>query len=418
MPPGGFTGTGVIKGKNLTITVGLQGTYLGNLLGNVIVEPPTVVPGQSVFVQVFDASGKPFSDPSVTITMLGVRTTARYYQFAAAGNFDLIVNAARGPLRESTKATIQVAGEPLKYRSTLGPPALTAMPIIQVTQDPGKPYVASFSLDTPRFVGRILAKTHPTSASAGAPQAPVTPVSQAPVDALGDEFAKAIAALPPEQVIRIAPKSTVTSAGTATNSAISAPVALRTPPMATSYNWDFGDGQVVTTQAPTVSHDYFPAIEPDKVEHSFAVTCTIVHDNLTVKRTLVLHSAYGLCRQATGIIVPPVTGDVYATFQHVAFSGSMVVHNLEAYPITLNSMACVPLSSDPSAELPSPQFTTMQVPVVLDLNSAMLLGVYINLDQLQQAAGALGPNVNGFTVYYSGRCSTSVKIPRQVIKEP
>jgi hypothetical protein len=402
LPPGDFTGTVVIKGKNSTITVVLQGTYLGNLLGNVVLEPPAVAPAQSVFLQVCDASGHPISDASVKITVQGVQTTARYYQFAAAGNFDLIVNAARGPLRESTNVTIQVAGEPLKYRATLGPAPLTAMPIIQVTQDPGKPYVATFSLDTPSFVRRILAKAHPMGAPSGAPQAPVTPVSQAPVDALNDEFTKAIASLPPEQVTRIAPTSTVTSAGTATHSAVFAPVALKTPPMATSYKWDFGDGQVVTTQAPTVSHDYFPAIKPDKVEHSFDVTCTIVHDNLTVKRTLVLHSAYGLCRQATGIIVPPVTGDVYATFQHLAFSGSMLVHNLEAYPITLNSMACVPLSSDPSTELASPRFTNMQVPIVLEINSATLLGVYVSLDQLQQAAGALGPNVPGFTVYYSG----------------
>ena len=169
---------------------------------------------------------------------------------------------------------------------------------------------------------------------------------------------------------------------------------------ATSYEWNFGDGQTATTQSPTVTHDYKSAIQAEKIAHSFDVTCTVVHDNLTVKRTLVLHSAYGMCRRL-GLIVPPVTGDTYATFQRVAFSGSMVIRNLESGTITLKSMACIPISDDVSVALPSPQFKAMERPIAIAENSFAGLGVYIPLSQLQ-AEGGVGPSTTGFTVYYSG----------------
>jgi len=171
----------------------------------------------------------------------------------------------------------------------------------------------------------------------------------------------------------------------------------QTAPTATSYQWDFGDGQTLTTQAPTATHDYLPAIQAGKIAHSFDVTCTIVHDSVTVKRTLVLHSAYGLCRQL-GIVVPPVTGDTYATFQHVAFSASLIIQNLEASPITLQSMACVPLTDDSAVAPPAPQFTTMSTPMVIAAASSSALGVYIPVNQLRLA----GAVVNGFAVHYSG----------------
>ena len=96
--------------------------------------------------------------------------------------------------------------------------------------------------------------------------------------------------------------------------------------------------------------------------------------------------------------MPPATGDTYATFQHVAFSASLIVQNLEASPITLQSMACVPLTDDATFALPAPQFTTMGTPVVIAAASASALGVYIPVNQLQLA----GAVVNGFAVHYSG----------------
>jgi hypothetical protein len=57
LPPGAFSGTAVLSGKSL--------------LGNIVVQPPSVVPGGPVFVQVLDAAGKPFSDAGITVTLQG-----------------------------------------------------------------------------------------------------------------------------------------------------------------------------------------------------------------------------------------------------------------------------------------------------------------------------------------------------------
>jgi hypothetical protein len=397
MTAGPFLGKAQAKGDVITTVVGLQGTYLGNLIGSVLVNPPTAAPGQPVQVQVLDAAGKPLSDPSVNVTIQGVETTSRYYQFGVPGSYGLLVAAARGSLRESANATVVIAGAPLAYRFTLAPP-VTAVPILQVSQEPGLPYVATFSLGTPVGSRRLLVAAHPAAAAA-APALPAMLVAPTPVNALGDAVSKAMGSLPKTQITQIAPVSTPTATGTATTSASFAPVVAQTPPMATSYQWDFGDGSTVTTQAPVVTHDFFAAIQAGKVAHSFDVSCTIVHDNLAVKRTLVLQSAYGLCRQF-GVVVPPVSGDFYATFQQVAFSGSIVVHNLEASPIVLNQMACVAFSDDSSVTPAAPQFTAMKNPVQIQAKSVVALGVYVPTSQLQDAK--LGPKVNGFTVYYSG----------------
>lgn len=285
--------------------------------------------------------------------------------------------------------------------------------MLQVAKVLRQPYTATFTLGTTAGIRRVLAKSVAANAAPAVPAAAAPAVaavaSQAPADAMGSEFAKIVTTLPAGKVTRIAPIITKTAAGTATSSAIlAAGVNLQTQPEATSYKWDFGDGQSLTTQSPNATHDYFPAIQAGKVAHSFHVTCTIVHDNVTVKRTLVLYSAYGLCRQL-GVVVPPVTGTDYATFQHVAFSASLIVHNLESSPITLNAMACVPLSDQTAVAPPPPQFTAMKVPVVIAAKSASALGVYIPLSQLQLNGAA----VNGFTVLYSGtmKASNGTSVP-------
>jgi hypothetical protein len=405
LPAGKFSGSATLTGKSATNRVALNGTYLGALIGQVIVQPATVAPGQSVLVQVCDASGKPVADPTVTVTIQGVEATARYYQFPTAGNRNLVVRAVRGALSETTLAAIVVAGTPMSFRSSLAPPVVTELPMLQASRVAGKPYGATFRLGNTGGVRRALASKlakaadpvqpdHPTPAPADVAAA----ASQIPTDALGAEFAKAVTTLPAEKVRRTGPTTAKTATGIASMSAVVAAVGnLQTKPAPTSYHWDFGDGQTLTTQSPVVTHDYLPAIESGKIAHSFDVTCTVEHDNITVKQTLVLHSAYGLCRRR-GVVVPPVTGTAYAAFQHVAFSASLIVHNLEALPITLNAMACVPVSDDTSVALPAPQFTNMKVPVVVTPNSASALGIYVPLSQLKLSGGV----VNGFIVYYSG----------------
>src|ERR1700722_2749741 len=352
--------------------------------------------------------GKPLADPSVTVSIQGVPASARYYQFPTVGIRRLIVCASRGALSETTQATVSVAGKALAFRPSLTVPIVTEVPMLQVASVLGQPYAATFTLGNTAGLRRVLAglvsenaAAHSTTPAALVAAPPAQ--NQVPTDVLGVELAKRLTTLPAEKIIRIAPAATETPTGIATSSAVLAAIGgLEIETTATSYQWNFGDGQTLTTQSPTATHDYFPAIQAEKIAHSFDVTCMVVHDNVTVKQTLVLHSAYGLCKRL-GIIVLPISGADYATFQQVGFSASLIVHNLEAFAITLNNMACVPLSDDGSVVLPAPVFTTMQKPVVIAANSASALGVYVSLNQLQLN----GAVANGFAVYYTGAMQSS-----------
>ena len=391
------------------------------LIGTVKVQPPTVRPGESVFVQVCDSNGRPYTGASnVRVTIEGVEAPARYFQFAVPGTINLTVCATQGDLVETSVVTVQVNGEPVAYRRTLSSPGLTSLPMLQLRQSLGSPYLATFELGTPESLLPSLAQKHspamttnPAStkiASAvdlaklsGNVTTPSSTASGTSTAQLQAEVTKTLSTLRAETITRM-PSCTITNTDgtkvTSSGCCAPLPMGLQANPAATSYKWDFGDGTVFTTQSPTATHDFFPAIRSGKVAHCFDVSCTVEHDNLTVKRTLVLHSAYELCRQL-GTIVPHVTGEVYATNQTVAFSCSLIVHNLESQAITLNKMACVALSNDPHTDLPAPKFTTMKTPLTIQANSACGLGVYLPLSQLQQT-GKLGPNAPGCILYYAG----------------
>lgn len=408
----------------------------GQLIGSVTVQPTTVQPGEPVLVQVCDPTGKPISDPTVNVILQGVPGVSRYFQFPAIGTVTLLASATKGQTTETAQATVTIAGTPLAFRKSLSVPAVTEMPIIQISSVTGQPYVAAFSVGNPASVTHSLAtavnKSNATNIPVVAkPLTPVTPIqlarvtvsaadlvaakaatpavtaiATAPTDALGLELSKTLATLPASEVQRIAP--TTVKTGATTSATLSAALAqsahLTTPPEATSYQWNFGDGQTLTTQSPNATHDYSASIEAGDMTRSFNVTCKIVQDNITVTRTLVLHSAYGMCKQ-TGIIVPRVTGGTYAAFQQIAFSASLTVYNLESSPITLSSMACVPLSDDTSYNPAAPNFTTMKQTVTIGAKSASAIGVYIPVSELQVA----GTQISAFAVYYSGSMTADEK---------
>jgi hypothetical protein len=401
--PGPFNGTAVLTGPGVNETVQLEGTYLGTLIGQVTVQPETAVPGEPVLVQVLRGGGELQSDPAVTVNIAGVTTVSRYYQFPTAGTRTLTVLATRGALRETAEVTVPVTGTPLEFRSSLTTPVVTQCPVLQASPVAGAPYTASFTLGAANILPpsqEAASGDHgkPVQDAVHAPPSVVRPRTLTPTDALGQQFAKALPTLGAGEVIRSVPQSVKTSVSSSIASGVVAAIGLQATPAETAYEWDFGDGTKAQTTTPSVTHDYFPAIEGGDVARSFDVTCAIVHDNVTVKRTLVLTSAYGMCRQL-GTIVPPVTSaSAYATFQHLAFSASLVVHNLENAAITLDEMAFVPVSDTASAAPPTPAFTRMQVPVTIAAHSASALGVYIPAGELKLTGGT----TNGFIVYYSG----------------
>jgi hypothetical protein len=393
-------------------------TTAGSFIGKVVVNPPNPAPGQPVHVAVVDPAGRPLTDADVTV--MGVAGTGGYVQFPSAGSRTITAIAKRGGVVESASATVDVAGTPWAFRPSLANPKVTEIPLLQAAVVPGRPYTAHFTVGSTDGVRRLLAaelatkdaaqtKGQPAPPAGPAPGGPSAAGSAAPpaaraltveearaafvpTDAMSKQLAAKVASLPAESIRRVQlANPALANAGLIASK-------LEITPEATSYEWDFGDGTKATTQSPTVTHDYLDAIKGDTVTHAFNVTCRIVHDNVTVTRTMAMESAYGRCRQM-GTIVPPVSGDVYATFQHVGFAGSLVITNLEGSELELTAMAVVPVSDSHGFEVPGPSFTTMQTPIQLAADASAALGVYVSLDQLHAA----GPDVNGFIVSYQGQ---------------
>ena len=372
------------------------------LIGSIRVTPPAVQPGESVLIQVLDSGGRPYTrESAVTITINGVDAPALYCQFNQPGLRPVAVRAVLGSAKEIERASVRVEGAPLAFRLTTEP-APTAMPIIHMAADPTNPYKAAFSLATPASVRRILANGISLAAPLGSSAPAGTATAAVARATLLDQVDRIEASLPADSVTRLPTTTVASSNGTeVTMTSWSAPVsaAIRiAPPTDVSYQWDFGDGQAATTTSPHVTHDYYHAIRGSQIAYSFDVKCTVRQDNISVTRTLVLHSAYGLCR-STGVAVPYVTGDVYASFQKIAFSGCLIVSNPEpAAVIALHEMAIVPVGTDSKAEWPAPRFTNMATRVTIDAGSSSSIGVYVPLEHLRSP----GPNLRGFTVYYSG----------------
>jgi hypothetical protein len=310
-------------------------------------------------------------------------------------------------------ATVNVTGAPLAYHRMMAAagaaPAPGLIPFIVLRQDLTSPYQAAFSLATPPAASAAAATALAAAdkANAGKPAPAAAPAKIAPAGFL------ALKALFP-----------AASIGQTAGAHLIPPKPINLPAASTSYVWTFGDGQTVTTDSPFVVHDYFPAIKPGQVPFAFDVQCHIVHDNVTVTRTLVLYSAYGMC-QRNGTTVPHVTGDVYATLNsdRTSFSASVIVYNIEAAPMTIDQMAIVPVWNGASASFPAFSYTKMAHPVIIAAHSSSLLGVQVLRSQLSGKA-----SVTGFLAAFQGTlgappaaitvASTTVATPKPIVQYP
>jgi hypothetical protein len=381
---------------------------MADLIGSVKVTPPQAVPGQSVHVHVLDLNGTPYTaDSDVTVALDGIPVPSRYYQFPTAGTRTISAYAAGHGKTETKTATVDVTGAPLVYHRTLfaaGEPAAPGlMPFIVLTQDLATPYQVTFSLATPPAARAAAAREVAARAQAAAEKANAGEPAPA---------AAAAAQKAPEGFLALKALFSARSEGSASASrqhlVLEKPVTLPAP--STSYIWTFGDGQTVTTDTPSVIHDYFPAITPGQVPFAFDVQCNIVHDSISVTRTLVLYSPYGMC-QRNGVTVPHVTSDAYATLNsaRTSFSTSLLVYNIEATAITIDQMAIVPVWNDAAASFPAFAFKKMTQPVAIAAHSSSLLAVQVLRSDLSSAAK--GAAITGFIVAFQGTLAPPPALP-------
>jgi len=399
---------------------------VAKLIGSVTVSRAEVQPGQSVRVQVLDPSGNPYGAGSsasadVLISINGIPTASRYFQFPTPGKRTISVHAAQNEITETAVATVNVAGTPIRYRRAIADAGTVQapgqIPFLTLDQNLSHPYQVTFSLRSPRIASAAAARgvAEATKAQARKPRPAAPVVAQtppAPFVALQALFQNASSGTITAKVLAPLKSGDMTLQQSTQHLVLSRP--LVAPKAATSYVWTFGDGQTATTTAPTVFHDYFGSIQPGRVPFAFDVSCLIVHDNITVTRTLVLYSPYGMC-QRNSTIVPHVEGDTFAVLNsdQSSFAASLLVYNIEPIPMMIDKIAIVPVSDDPGATFSSVAFTQMLQAVTIAPRSSTLLAVRVLKNDLASTAG--GMLVTGFIVQFEGTLvAPAVAGPRTV----
>jgi len=412
---------------------------MSNIIGRIVLQPSTVRPGETVRVEVFDDEDNPLNVSHVQVSINGVPGNLQFLQFPTVGQRRLIIRArtASGETDRQV-ALLDVTGTPLEFPSLKN---RSDIAMIGVTQLPTQPYTAVLTLgssvDTrsphllrigpsvsPRpgtgFARDSLAARLSTRGVLGrAMSANPQALTQIETRRLTNTRVRAIAQL--VKGVRRTPKAATRRAVGAiydlTNIDLSGIFGkvVTAPPL--EFEWDFGDGNTVTTRTPVVSHDYFAGIDHAAGVGQFVVTCHVKHAGITVKRTLTIYSAYAICK-GIGTVVPHVTADLFAHKRYNMLTGMFTVHNVEDAPIVLDRVSITPTTEDGDAvALPRP-FVNLDHPITIAGRSATMVGVNVPFVTGTPQAGELRFDVKGFSVLYAGtvgafpvRCSAVFDVP-------
>lgn len=409
------------------------------LIGRIALQPAIVRPGESVCVEVFDSDDNPFDGSSTEVSINGTPGAVQFLQFPSVGQRRLIVRArgADGQVDRQV-ALLDVTGTPLEFPSIAD---RSDIAMIGVTQSATQPYTAVLTLGSVVDTrSPHLLKFGPSASPNGRTgfandSAAARLATRGVLGRAMSQHAQTLVRLESSRLTNTKPRAhaTVTEGMRATPKASTRRAvaaiydltnvdlagffgnAVTAPPLV--FEWDFGDGNVATTNTPVVSHDYFAAINHAAGVGQFVVTCHIKHAGITVRRTLTIYSAYAICKK-TGTIVPHITADLFAHKKYTMLSGSFTVHNVEDKPLVLDRVSITPLSEDGDATaLPRP-YTMLGQVITVPARSASMISVNVPFVTGTPQAGELRFDVKGFTVLYAGtagdlpvRCGVTFDVP-------
>ncbi len=390
------------------------------LIGKIEITPPEPRPAESFQVKVLDTHGIDFQEQAdATVYINSISGAVQHLQYAREGERTLLIRVVKAGTSDSKTVKINIAGPPLTFSRTRPLVSEQELALLKVKQSLQNPYEVTFTLGDQSLKPSLLEKLRELALSGvrslftkpitGPPDArPITNPPSIPhslISASGDRVST-------EKGILIG-RGSLGPANT-TNTVIdlgSADLrgqvkAIRRAGLFSSFEWAFGDGKREVTNTPSVTHDYSNALTADDEILQFKVQCRAALDDITITRTLVLHSAYAICKRH-GTIVPPVKADIYAHKQIQSFYGQLEVTNLESESLTITHQAIMPLSDDPgAAEIPS--FIQITKPIIIPPDSITVIGVYPPIGT--SSTGNVVPNdAPGFSVYFAGHSSINNK---------
>lgn len=391
-----------------------------SMIGRVEIEKEKPRPGESVRVEVLAPEDKPIEGTGAAVTINGVPGAVQFLQFPTAGQRRISVRAVGAAGSEREVVTIDVKGAPLAFTGINGK-ADVAM--LGVTQSSSQPYVAvltigsSVDLRTPpvlspsrtgvTFTDRLTAnETVSRLTNAGALARAIadnakTAVRIAPRG--GHREGSAIEGISD----RVARKLTTSAEVYDLGNVDLADIIDNAPTVHQKiYEWDFGDGVTMTTQSPSVQHDFFAAIDHADGLGSFHVKCTLVHEGITVMRTLTIQSAYALCKR-TGTIVPHVTQETFARKRFSMIAGTFTVHNVEDLPIELDRLSITAHTSDGDGMALPEAFVALGRKITVPARSSAAISANIPFVTENPEVGELPYDATEFSVLYAGQCGTT-----------
>jgi hypothetical protein len=416
---------------------------MSKLIGKIVCTPATVRPGETVKVEVFGEAGLTLDGAGTQISINGVAGAVQYLQFPTVGQRRLLVQArSKAGEADRQTGTVDVAGKPLTFQSVR---LTNDIAMIGVTQAPSQAYKALFTVGSlvdnrsPKVIKKVVKKAASVSPQPNRPPArnsfaartmnrgvlsglmtanPQVRI-QTETQRLSNLSSRADSRIAPGKIKprQVAKWTYITDVYDLSSFNVAAVVnnTITTPSL--EFEWDFGDGNTATTRSPFVSHDYFPAINHQTGVGQFVVTCRIKHQNIVVKRTLTLHSAYTICK-GMGTIVPHVTADLFAHKRYEMLTGIFTVYNVEKIPLVLDKLSITALSDDENAlNLPNP-YVKLNHPITIAPLSAFMISVNITFVKDKPTNGQLRYDVKSFSVLYAGkagdmpvRCSVVFDVP-------
>jgi hypothetical protein len=321
-------------------------------------------PGESVEFEVLGIDHQPLEGfGGVVVRIDGVTGARQFLQFATPGTHDVLVTAAKrgedGLLeRESKTVTITVGAT---SRATRGiatehlTSAEASLPLLCAVSRVDHPYQVGFSLIAP------------------------SPAFQATSDS---ELS------PSEQDAQ--------TGGTSGEQPLASTSARSIREAEAHYEWDFGDGTVVTTPTPYLQHDFEDSLDPDREQKTFHVTVNVVPTQGTsyeVKRSLSVLNAYALCKRF-GTIVPQVHHEVAMRRVEGGYEAVLAVKNVEPFPLTLTTrrvQALLPL--DDPGYLQPPEL--LEPPVQVPAGEAIFVAVSLAEEQAPESAAGVTIHLGG-----------------------
>jgi hypothetical protein len=333
----------------------------GELIGSVVCTPSTPRVGESVLVEVKALDGRTY-DPSddVHVSINGTPGPRQWVQWAKPGPKALFVIASQSGISiERTLVKIQVS-KPEKETDMF--------PFLRVLRRLNDPYRVEFHLE-----GMPLPRTttQPRPDTQTQPEPGIRPRIET---VTGDS------AMIPK--LKMRPKHQLT-----------AKIVIDRPEGPPEFQWDFGDGEKVSSLRTLISHDFGRKLDRDRVRQSFDISMDFHRSDGTsgtVRRTIHFVNHYALAKQR-GIIQPPVRSDLNAVFHRNQFRASLTVENVEDQAVHLTFRRIQPMLDDSSLPPLPKEAVNLEIPA----KASRTVTVTVPVSKLPKEA-------TGFAVHFGG----------------